>query len=254
MTAEQASRATLSGDKAQYVRDMFAGIADRYDLLNNILSFSRHKAWRKYAVRLSQVKPGDRALDICTGTGDFALDLFHVVGPTGTVVGSDFCPEMVRLGKEKTDRATGGKIGMMIADAQSLPYPSDYFDCVTVGFGIRNVADRQRAFREMARVAKPAGRVVCLEFNQPRSPFWRPIVNLYHRLVLTRIGGLFSNREAYSYLVASINEFHSREELTSMMEKAGLRDIRVYDMNLDCVCVHIGTKRDSALDGAESQA
>jgi demethylmenaquinone methyltransferase/2-methoxy-6-polyprenyl-1,4-benzoquinol methylase len=240
--AEQASRTPYTGDKARYVREMFAGIADRYDLLNEILSFRRHKAWRKYAVRLSGVKPGDHALDVCTGTGDFALDLFRVIGPTGLVVGSDFCGPMVKLGKVKTDRASSSAIPMMIADAQELPYASDKFDCITVGFGIRNVADRQRAFDEMVRVARPGGRVLCLEFNQPRNRFWRPLVDLYHRVVLKRIGGWLSKREAYSYLVSSINEFHSREELTEMMERSGLRDVRVYNMNLDCVCIHIGTK------------
>lgn len=242
MTAEQTSRAHYTGDKAQYVREMFAGIAGRYDLLNDILSFHRHKAWRRYAVRISGVNPGDQALDVCTGTADFALDLYRVIGPTGLVTGSDFCEPMVRLGKEKADRLTHGQVVMTIADAQALPYVSDRFDCVTVGFGIRNVAHTQRAFDEMARVARPGGRVVCLEFNRPRSRFLRPLVDFYHGAVLPRVGGMLSRGDAYRYLPASIKAFHSREELAGMMEQAGLRDVRVYNMNFDSVCIHVGTK------------
>jgi demethylmenaquinone methyltransferase/2-methoxy-6-polyprenyl-1,4-benzoquinol methylase len=245
MRAEQAGQSHYTGDKAEYVRDMFAGIAHRYDLLNDILSFNRHKSWRRYAVRLANLQPGDSALDVCTGTGDFALDLYNVVGPTGQVVGSDFCEPMVRHGKVKTDAASEKRIGMMIADAQALPYRSEEFDCVTVGFGIRNVADTQKAFAEMSRVAKPGGRVVCLEFNQPRHWFWKPIVNLYQNKLLPRIGGLFSRQEAYKYLPASIQAFHSREALQSMMENVGLRDVQIYDLNFGSVCIHIGTKSGS---------
>jgi demethylmenaquinone methyltransferase / 2-methoxy-6-polyprenyl-1,4-benzoquinol methylase len=245
MTAQQAGRAHYTGDKAQYVREMFSGIADRYDLLNDVLSFHRHKAWRRFAVRVSGVGPGEAALDVCTGTGDFAVELFRVVGPQGLVVGSDFCEPMVRLGKTKSERSADGRIPMMIADAQALPYPSDRFDCVTVGFGIRNVADTQLAFDEMARVARPGGKVVCLEFNQPPSRFWRRIVSFYNGAILPRIGGLLSRREAYTYLPASIEAFHSREALTAMMEAAGLRDVRVYDLNFGSVCIHVGTKQRS---------
>ena len=243
MTAQQAGRTPYTGDKAQYVREMFSGIAERYDLLNDVLSFHRHKAWRKYAVRVSGIRPGDSALDVCTGTGDFAIDLYRATGPQGLVVGSDFCEPMVRLGRAKSQRAAQGSIPMMIADAQALPYPSDRFDVVTVGFGIRNVADTQRAFDEMARVARPGGRVVCLEFNQPKSGFWRRVVGLYNGVVLPRVGGLLSRREAYTYLPASIEAFHSREALTEMMERAGLDNVSVYDLNFGSVCIHVGTKR-----------
>lgn len=242
MTAEQASRPHYSGDKAQYVRDMFAGIADRYDLLNDVLSFHRHKAWRRFAVQLAGVQPGDCALDVCTGTGDLAMDLYRAIGPSGFVVGSDFCEPMVLLGREKSRREAEGRIPMIIADAQALPYPSGYFQCVTVGFGIRNVSETQRAFDEMSRVTCSGGKVVCLEFSQPTSRFWRLPVNFYNNVVLPRVGGLLSRREAYTYLPASIQAFHSREALAAMMEKAGLRDIQIHDLNFGSVCVHIGTK------------
>jgi len=242
MRAEQAGPGYITGDKAAYVRDMFAGIARRYDLLNSVLSFNQHKAWRRYAVRLAGVRAGDSALDVCTGTGDFAIDLAGAVGSTGRVVGSDFCRPMVELAKSKIQNPES-KIDLMVADALELPYRSGQFDCVTVGFGIRNVADVQRAFDEMARVARSGGRVVCLEFNRPRNRFLRPIVMFYESRILPVIGGLLSRREAYTYLQKSIQAFHSREELCEMMTKAGLGDIRVVDLNLGSVCIHIGTKQ-----------
>lgn len=240
-----------TGEKSEYVRDMFASIAHRYDLLNSILSFNRHYAWRRKAVRLAKLRPGDWALDICTGTGDFAIDLYRAVGPTGRVVGSDFCAPMLQRGREKTDAVSGGRIEMMVADAQALPYRDNQFDCVTVGFGIRNVTDTQKAFAEMARVAKPGGRVVCLEFNTPRNPILRPLVHFYEMKVLPRIGALLSKSEAYTYLPKSIQAFHSREELTRMMRNVGLDDVRVHDLNLGSVCIHIGVKS-GARNGAGS--
>lgn len=243
MVAEQAGPGHYTGDKADYVRQMFAGIADRYDLLNSILSFNRHRAWRRCAVRLADPRIGDRALDVCSGTGDFAIHLYQAVGPTGLVVGSDFCAPMLRVGKSKTDRRSDGRIRMMIADTLRLPYRNDSFDCVTVGFGIRNVADTQQAFNEMARVTRAEGRVVCLEFNRPRGRFWRRIVEFYELRILPRVGALISRSEAYTYLPESIQAFHSREELSDIMERSGLRDVRVQDLNFGSVCIHRGTKR-----------
>jgi demethylmenaquinone methyltransferase/2-methoxy-6-polyprenyl-1,4-benzoquinol methylase len=240
MPAEQATH--YIGEKGEYIREMFAGIADRYDLLNTILSFNRHKAWRKYAVSLAELKPGDSALDVCTGTGDFAVHLFNAVGSEGTVVASDFCAPMVQKGKTKTDSVSGGRIEMMIADALKLPYKSGFFDCVTVGFGIRNVSNVRQALTEMTRVARKGGRVVCLEFNRPRNLFWRAVVEFFEMKILPRIGGLISRSEAYRYLPASIRVFHSREELVNMMQQTGLRDIHVHDLNFGSVCIHVGTK------------
>lgn len=242
LSASQAGAGHYSGDKAVFVRDMFAGIADRYDLLNSVLSFNQHKAWRRRAVRLARLRPGDRALDVCSGTGDFAVELFRVVGEGGLVVGSDFCAPMIVRGREKTDRASGKRIGMMIADALRLPYLSDSFECVTIGFGIRNVADTRQAFAEMVRVVKPGGRVVCLEFNRPRNRIARTICEFYEMRILPRIGGLISRSEAYTYLPNSIKAFHTREELSAIMESAGLKGVRVVDLNFGSVCIHIGVK------------
>lgn len=233
-----------SGDeKERYVQDMFSAIAPQYDRLNAILSFSQHKRWRRLAVRQAGVKSGDRCLDVCTGTGDFAMDLSAVVGRDGKVIGSDFCEPMIRNGLSKVAQTQGGPIKMMVANAEKLPYPSAAFDVVTVGFGIRNVARIQDAVSEMARVTADGGRVVILEFNRPPKRWYRPFVDFYLFRILPSIGGLFSRKEAYTYLPESMKTFVSREELTAVMERAGLTDIQVRDLNLGTVCIHSGTRR-----------
>lgn len=260
-TAQQPMRAAgdaevsplFQGDKATYVRDMFAAIAPQYDRLNDILSLKQHKSWRQRAVRLAQVKPGERCLDVCTGTGDFAVDLARAVGETGQVIASDFCEPMIRGGIDKTRHAPGGPITMMVADAECLPYPSESFEVVTVGFGVRNVAHLDRAVSEMARVARPGGRVAILEFNRPRPTSWyRPFVDFYLFHILPRIGGLLSRKEAYTYLPESMKRFVSREELAETMRRAGLHSIEVHDLNFGTVCIHLGHKLEDALS-AESR-
>lgn len=233
----------FTGDKAAYVQKMFAEVAPQYDRLNAILSFSMHKQWRRFAVALAHPQSGDTCLDVCTGTGDFAVDLARTVGTSGKVIGADFCEPMIRNGMDKIGKASGGAIAMMVADAEHLPYPDAHFDVVTVGFGVRNVAHLDQAVAEMARVAKSGGRVVILEFNRPRSTAWyKPFVDFYLFRVLPRIGGLFSRREAYTYLPESMKHFVSREKLTELMEGAGLQNISVRDLNFGTVCIHLGTK------------
>ncbi len=236
------SRPLYTGDKEKYVREMFAAIAPQYDRLNAILSFSQHIRWRRLAVRLARVQPGDQCLDVCSGTGDFAVDLAAVVGPTGRVIGADFCEPMIRNGLQKTAHAHGGPITMMVANAEALPYPDARFDVATVGFGIRNVAHIEKAVGEMARVVKPGGRVVILEFNRPRPVWYKPFVDFYLFQILPRIGGLLSRREAYTYLPESMKQFISREELADIMQRVGLQDIQIRDLNFGTVCIHLGQK------------
>lgn len=230
-----------TGAKEVYVREMFAGIADKYDLLNSVLSFNQHKAWRRLAVRLAKPAVASQCLDVCTGTGDFALDLAKAVGFKGRVIASDFCEPMIRNGLPKMASAAA-PVAMMVADCEKLPYPSDLFEAVTVGFGIRNVAHIEKAVGEMARVAKPGGRVVILEFNRPLQRWYKPFIDLYLFHVLPRIGGLFSRKEAYTYLPESMKHFVSREKLAETMEGAGLTDIQITNLNFGTVCIHIGTK------------
>ena len=238
---ETPQKPLYTGDKETYVRAMFAGIAPQYDRMNALLSFTRHKAWRRLAVRLSGAKAGARCLDVCTGTGDFAVDLAAVIGPTGQVIGADFCEPMIRNGLNKVARAAA-PIAMMVANAEALPYPSESFDVATVGFGVRNVARLDKAISEMARVVKPGGRVVILEFNRPENRWYKPLVDFYLFRILPRLGGLFQRREAYTYLPESMKYFVSRQELARTMTEAGLREITLRNLNFGTVCIHVGVK------------
>lgn len=230
-------------ERHDYVRALFDAIAPRYDLLNSLLSLRLHHAWRRTAARAARLEPGDTALDLCTGTGDFAAQLARYVGPTGRVVGGDFSLPMLRLGARKT-RHSSGVVQMTLADAQRLPYPENRFDAVTIGFGIRNVADREQGIREMARVVRPGGRVVILEFNQPQNRLFAALYRGYSFTILPWLGGLISGRRsAYEYLPSSVAAFPSREALAEMMRRAGLDDIRVTDLTFGAVAIHVGVKR-----------
>ena len=245
----QPPRPLYVGDKEKYVREMFAAIAPRYDLLNDLLSFRSHKRWRRLAVQMAQVAPGDHCLDVCTGTGDFAVELAQVAGADGQVIGADFCEPMIRNGLEKVSHASGSPIRMMVANAEHLPYPDARFDVAVVGFGIRNVAHIEQAVGEMARVVKPGGRVVILEFNRPRPVWYKLFVDFYLFHILPRLGGLFSRQEAYTYLPESMKLFVSREELATIMQRVGLCEIQVRDLNFGTVCIHLGAR--PVLPGSE---
>jgi len=231
-------------EKQQYVRAMFDAIAPRYDLLNSLLCARLHHAWRGFAAKEAGVAAGDTALDVCTGTGDLAFALAHRVGPSGSVVGSDFSLPMLALGERKRrQRRHAGTVRLMLADTQALPFPANTFDAVTVGFGIRNVVDIEQGIREMARVTRPGGRVVLLEFNQPRHPLLAALYRWYSFHVMPFLGGLISGRRAaYQYLPSSVAAFHSREALTGMMCRAGLAEVRVTDLAFGIVVVHRGVK------------
>lgn len=230
-------------EKHGYVRAMFDAIAPRYDLLNSVLSAQMHHGWRRYAANQANLQPGGSALDICTGTGDFAFELARRVGESGQVVGADFSAPMVAYGEEKRQKRHLSQVRLMLADAQNLPFPDNSFDAVTVGFGIRNVADRARGFAEMVRVARPGGRVVILEFNQPLNPVFAALYNWYSFQVMPFIGGLVSGkRAAYEYLPSSVRAFPSREALSDELRAAGLTDVRHSDLTLGIVVVHCGVK------------
>ena len=235
--------------KHDYVQSMFDAIAPRYDLLNSVLSARLHWGWRRAAVRAAVLSPGDAALDVCTGTGDLAFELARTVGAEGSVVGADFSLPMLRLGAEKAGRrdADARAISWALADTQALPFARNTFDAVTVGFGIRNVADIRAGVAEMARVVRPGGRVVILEFGQPRNRLFAGLYRFYSFRILPLLGGMVSGRRAaYEYLPSSVAAFHSREALADILRGAGLTEVTYSDLTFGTVIIHRGVKPLSA--------
>ena len=232
-----------TGDKAAYVQSMFAAIADRYDLLNSLLSFRRDGAWRKFAISKSGFPPGGIALDAATGTAEMAR-LLAQRSSESRVVGIDFSPDMLAKARTKLATSPHGKMIYLISgDVLRLPFPDNVFDCATIGYALRNVVNIVDAFREMARVVKSGGRVVSLELTRPSSRFVRTIYYGYLFHIAPYIGGLISGKkEAYTYLPQSILEFPSPQEVTRIMEEAGLQRVETYRLILGTATVHVGVK------------
>ncbi|MBI1756884.1 MAG: bifunctional demethylmenaquinone methyltransferase/2-methoxy-6-polyprenyl-1,4-benzoquinol methylase UbiE [Fimbriimonas ginsengisoli] len=235
----QAPRAAWEAEgeeKRAAVRRLFADIAPTYDLLNGVMSLSRHRPWRRFALRGLALRPGDRALDVCCGTGDFMVELRRAVGAEGRVVGVDFCLPMLDIARRKN----AGEL--VIGDACALPFRDKSFDAVTVGWGLRNVPDIDAAHREIARVLKPGGRFVSLDMAHPRGRFARWVSDLFFHKGVPVLGTLFGKREGYTYLPLSIDRFLSREELAASMELAGLAEVRTRDLMFGSLCIHWGRK------------
>ena len=230
-------------DKANYVRAMFTDIADRYDLLNSLLSFKRDGAWRRFAVSKCSLQLGGLALDVATGTAKMAQLLAQCNGD-GRIVGVDFCLDMLDRARAKISASPHrDRICLISGDVLKLPFPDNTFDCVTIGFALRNVTDVANAFREMARVARPGGRVVSLELTRPTSRLVSPIFHFYLCHVMPHIGRLISgSKGAYTYLPQSILEFASPQEVKRIMEEAGLERVETYRLTLGTATVHAGIK------------
>lgn len=207
---------TYSGPDPGRIRSMFASISTRYDRANTVLSGGVHHLWRRKAVRWSGAKRGDRVLDCATGTGDLAIAFRKAVGPTGSVVGTDFVPEMLDIARTKARDIT-----FEAADVTKLPFEDASFDIASISFGIRNVADPRKGLAEMARVVKPGGRVIVLEFGQPRSRAFGALYDFYRRRVLPRLGGMVTGeQDAYEYLERSAGRFPSGDEFVALMRAA----------------------------------
>ncbi len=195
---------------------MFRSISGRYDRANTILSAGIHHRWRNKAVRWSDARAGQRVLDCATGTGDLAIGFKKEVGPGGEVVATDFVPEMLEIARRKAPH-----IRFETADVTALPYADASFDIASISFGIRNVGDPQRGLAEMARVVKPGGRVIVLEFGQPRSAVFGSLYDWYRKRVLPRLGGAITGeRDAYEYLERSASKFPCGDEFVALMRRS----------------------------------
>lgn len=228
-------------DKARYVREMFTRIAARYDLMNGLMTFGRHQAWRRTAVRMVRPIPGGLALDVATGTGDLALALLET-SQVRRVVGLDFSDGMLRVGRAKLERKDpAGRVSLVVGDALALPFPDRTFACVASAFLLRNLADLKQGLSEMRRVAHPGGRVMALEIAQPTLPGFSVIFRWYFHGLVPWVGGVVSgSREAYSYLPRSVDRFVSPSELARLMEAVGLREVGYRRFGLGTVTVHVG--------------
>lgn len=226
--------------KRAYVRDMFARIAPRYDLLNRLMTFGMDAGWRARAARLAvgeNIAPF--VLDLATGTGDFAIAIENIA-PAARVVGLDLVYEMLAYARQKNSARA---IPLLAGDALDLPFADNTFDAVTSAFMLRNVVSLERAFAEMARVLKSGGRVVALEITQPRVPLWSALYKFYFYRLVPLLGGALSDRAAYRYLPDSAARFVNADALARVMRDAGFQNVRYELLNVGTVAIHAGSKK-----------
>ncbi|GIW86601.1 MAG: demethylmenaquinone methyltransferase [Isosphaeraceae bacterium] len=234
------------------VRRMFGAIAPRYDLLNHLLSLNIDRRWRAYTVRRVPPRAGEAVLDCCTGTADLALAYDRAARGGVEVIGTDFCRPMLEIGWRKVRKARAtGRMRLIEADTQRLPFADDTFGVVTVAFGLRNVSDTRRGLAEMIRVARPGGRVAILEFSRPRTPVLGRLYLAFFRHVLPRVGeAMAPNRDgAYAYLPASVLQFPEGAEMVALMEESGLVDVEAERLTLGVATLYVGTKPPRGSDG-----
>jgi ubiquinone/menaquinone biosynthesis methyltransferase len=224
---------------------MFDRIAGRYDLMNSVMTAGLHHRWRARAVELAALHPGDRALDVCCGTGDLALQLKRRVGDAGSVVGVDFSAPMLELASAKAARS-GLAVDFLEGNALELPFEDASFDAATVGFGVRNVADLERAIAEMSRVVRPGGRVVILEITTPERPPLSWFYSVWFDRIVPVLGKVSGERDAYSYLPDSVRSFPRARPLARSMHEVGLREVRWLLLAGGIIAIHAGTREDSS--------
>ena len=229
--------------KERRVHAVFESIAGHYDRMNDILSFRRHKAWRRFAMEKLAIGEGETAIDLCCGTCDWTISLARA-SKTGRIVGLDFSENMLRLGREKVEReGLGGRIELVHGNAMHLPFPDNSFDHATIGFGLRNVPDYLRVLREMRRVVRPGGKVVCLELSKPEWQPFKSVYYFYFRKILPLIAEWMARKyEQYKWLPESLEEFPGLGELEALFREAGLERVRAWPLTGGIAALHIGVK------------
>ncbi|TXT25010.1 MAG: ubiquinone/menaquinone biosynthesis methyltransferase [Gallionellaceae bacterium] len=228
-------------EKARRVAEVFNSVAGKYDVMNDLMSLGLHRLWKHFAIQISGVRAGERVLDVAGGSADLSRQFARRVGSSGQVWLTDINNAMLRVGR---NRMLDDGLAMPVAqcDAEHLPFPSSYFDCVSIAFGLRNVTRKEAALREMQRVLKPGGRLLVLEFSRVWKPL-EPIYDAYSFKLLPKMGELVAgDADSYRYLAESIRMHPSQEELKQMMEQAGLSLVEYFNLAAGVVALHRGYK------------
>jgi len=228
-------------ERAARVERLFARIARRYDLLNDLQSFGVHRVWKDRVVSLAGIKPGDQALDVCCGTGDLTLRLAR---SGASVTGLDFTREMLDVAERRRNKDPSGlPVKFVSGDAQILPFENSSFDVVTVGYGLRNLADWKTGLAEMERVARPGGRLLVLDFGKPRNPAWRWLYFAYLRMFVPVLGLLFcGDAQAYAYILESLHHYPAQEGVRDQMKAMGLADVQVFEFFGGMMSINFGVR------------
>jgi demethylmenaquinone methyltransferase/2-methoxy-6-polyprenyl-1,4-benzoquinol methylase len=231
-------------EKQKLVGEVFSSVAQKYDVMNDLMSFGIHRVWKRYFVATAQAKRGDRVLDLAGGTGDIAVLLKDRVGEAGEVVVGDINGDMLRVGRDRlTDRGLVRGLDWVQCNAQALPFPDARFDLVTIAFGLRNVTDKDAALREMCRVLRPGGQARILEFSQVTADWFRPLYDFHSFNVLPKLGAMIAGDEgSYRYLAESIRKHPPQRELQAMMDAAGFVRTSYRNMSAGIVAIHTGYK------------
>jgi demethylmenaquinone methyltransferase/2-methoxy-6-polyprenyl-1,4-benzoquinol methylase len=231
-------------EKAKLVRGVFDSVANKYDLMNDLMSLGIHRIWKRIAIQLSNVRPGESVLDLAGGTGDMTALFQKRVGPTGHVVLSDINAAMLVRGRDRLlDEGVAGNVGYAQIDAEKLPFEDNQFDCVCIAFGLRNVTHKDEALRSIHRVLKPGGRAIILEFSEVQGDLLKKGYDIYSFKVLPLLGKLFADdADSYRYLAESIRMHPNQEKLKAMMAEAGFDRCEYFNLTHGVVAVHRGYK------------
>ena len=236
---------TVDAEKKEaLVADVFHSVAAKYDLMNDLMSLGIHRLWKRFTIECSGIRPGQKVLDLAGGTGDLTARFSRIVGEQGEVILADINDSMLKVGRNKLrDKGLVGNIHYVQANAEALPFPDNYFDLITIGFGLRNVTHKEQALASMFRVLKPGGRLLVLEFSKPTNAVMSKLYDLYSFHLLPRMGKLVAgDAESYQYLAESIRMHPDQETLKGMMEQVGFDDVSYFNLTQGVVAVHRGYK------------
>lgn len=229
-------------EKAGRVGAVFDSVAERYDIMNDLMSLGIHRIWKRFAIEQCGIRPGQSVLDLAGGTGDLSARLAPLVGPEGTIMVADINAAMLEAGRARLlDQGIAGNLSFTQANAESLPFPDQQFDCVIIGFGLRNVTDKLQALTEMYRVLKPGGRALVLEFSQPSTPGLKPLYDFYSFRLLPLMGKIVAkDASSYRYLAESIRMHPNQKDLEAMLQQAGFEDTGYFNLSGGIVALHRG--------------